>query len=109
MKTQTIKKHKQLEANINKKLFLACKVNEKRKSSNKLWVDVKDEALPIVEDRGGFVIGQYEDYDYSLETIKKNTTRFDIKAFKDKHPEIYKSFLIDGQSIELKTNYKKIK
>ena len=103
MKTQTTKKHKQLEAAINKKLFLACKVNEKRKSSNKLWVDVKDEALPIVEDRGGFVIGQYENYDYSLETIKKNTTRFDIKAFKDKHPEIYKSFLIDGESTELKT------
>jgi len=109
MKTQTTKKHKQLEAAINKKLFLACKVNEKRKSSNKLWVDVKDEALPIVEDRGGFVIGQYENYDYSLETIKKNTTRFDIKKFKECHPLIYKDFLIDGQSIELKTNYKKIK
>ena len=97
MKTQTTKKHKQLEAAINKKLFLACKV------------DVKDEALPIVEDRGGFVIGQYEDYDYSLETIKKNTTRFDIKGFKENYPELYKTYLIDGQSIELKTNYKKIK
>ena len=109
MKTQTTKKHKQREAAINKKLFLACKVNEKRKSSNKLWVDVKDEALPIVEDRGGFVIGQYENYDYSLETIKKNTTRFDIKGFKENYPELYKTYLIDGQSIELKTNYKKIK
>ena len=41
--------------------------------------------------------------------IKKATTRFDIKAFKDKHPELYESFLIGGESVELKTNYKRSK
>ena len=38
-----------------------------------------------------------------------DTTRFDIKSFKEKHPEIYDQFLIGGESVELKTNYKKAK
>ena len=44
----------------------------------------------------------------SIQTIKKNVTRFDVKKFKDCHPLIYKDFLISGESIELKTKYKKL-
>jgi len=87
-------------------LFKACEVNDQRKSLNKLWVDIKEESLPIVEESGGFVIGTYKNKDYSIEIIKKNTTRFDVKSFKEKHPEIYDSFLIGGESTELKTKYK---
>ena len=104
-----MKKHKKLEANINQKFFTTCKLNDNRNSFNKLWSTVKDETLPLVEERGGFVIGNFNNFDYSLEIIKKATTRFDIKSFKDKHPELYQSFLIDGESIELKTNYKRSK
>ena len=109
MKSQAMKKHKQLERNISQKFFNTCKLNDNRKSFVKLWTSVKDETLPLVEERGGFVIGHFNNFDYSLEIIKKATTRFDIKAFKDKHPELYESFLIGGESVELKTKYKRSK
>ena len=109
MKSQALKKHKKLERNISQKFFTTCKLNDNRKSFNKLWSTVKDETLPLVEERGGFVIGHFNNFDYSLEIIKKATTRFDIKAFKDKHPELYESFLIGGESVELKTKYKRSK
>ena len=100
------KQKKQISLKQNKLLFKACEVNDQRKSLNKLWVDIKEESLPIVEESGGFVIGTYKNKDYSIEIIKKNTTRFDVKSFKEKHPEIYESFLIGGESTELKTKYK---
>jgi hypothetical protein len=101
MKTQ--KKQKTLSPIENVKLFKACEVNHNRKTYNKLWVDVKEEALPIVEEFGGSVISKYKTKSYYIEIAKKNTTRFDIKGFKENYPELYKTYLIDGQSTELKT------
>ena len=49
MKSQTMKKHKKLERNISQKFFTTCKLNDNRKSFNKLWSTVKDETLPLVE------------------------------------------------------------
>ena len=80
MKTQ--KKQKTLSPIENVKLFKACEVNHNRKTYNKLWVDVKEEALPIVEEFGGSVISKYKTKSYYIEIAKKNTTRFDIKKFK---------------------------
>jgi hypothetical protein len=103
IKMKTQKKQKTLSPIENLKLFKACEVNHNRKSYNKLWVDVKEEALPIVEEFGGSVISKYKTKSYYIEIAKKNTTRFDIKKFKECHPLIYKDFLIDGESTELKT------
>ena len=90
----------------NLKMFNACKVNNDRKFYSKLWISVKDDVLPLVESEGGFIIGHYQKNDYSLEVIKKTITRFDVKSFKEKHPELYDSFLVQGASTELKTKYK---
>jgi hypothetical protein len=103
IKMKTQKKQKTLSPIENLKLFKACEVNHNRKTYNKLWVDVKEEALPIVEEFGGSVISKYKTKSYYIEIAKKNTTRFDIKKFKENYPELYKTYLIDGQSIELKT------
>ena len=101
MKTQ--KKQKTLSPIENLKLFKACEVNHNRKSYNKLWVDVKEEALPIVEEFGGSVISKYKTKSYYIEIAKKNTKRFDVKGFKENYPELYETYLIDGESTELKT------
>jgi hypothetical protein len=103
------KKQKATKLNVaqSQKLLKACEINSLRKSYNKLWLNVKDETIPIVEDLGGFTVGKYKGFEFSLEILKKNTTRFDVKAFKEKHPEIYDQFLVGGESVELKTNYKK--
>jgi hypothetical protein len=101
MKTQ--KKQKTLSPIENVKLFKACEVNHNRKTYNKLWVDVKEEALPIVEELGGSVISKYKTKSYYIEISKKNTTRFDVKTFKENHPEIYSKYIVDGESTELKT------
>tara|TARA_R100001015_G_scaffold13949_1_gene6323 strand:+ start:1202 stop:1531 length:330 start_codon:yes stop_codon:yes gene_type:complete len=103
-----IKKLPKLKAATSEKLFKACQTNDLRKSYNKLWVDVKEDTLPIVEAFGGFTVGKHKGHEFSLEILKKNTTRFDIKSFKEKHPEIYDQFLIGGESVELKTKYKKV-
>ena len=102
------KKLPKLKAATSQKFLKACEINDLRKSYNKLWVSVKDETLPLVEAFGGFTVGKLKNKEYSLEIIKKNVTRFDIKGFKENYPELYKTYLIDGQSIELKTKYKKI-
>jgi len=113
-KQETNKRKKMLKAKKNTlaqtnnlKLFKACEVNDLRKTYAKLWLDVKEEALPIVEEQGGFVIGKYKNKSYSLEIIKKNVVRFDVKTFKEKHEDLYNSFKVEGQSVELKTKYKK--
>jgi len=104
-----IKKLPKLKAATSAKLLKACEINLYRKSYNKLWVDIKEETLPLVEALGGFTVGKHKGHEFSLEILKKNTTRFDVKAFKDRHPEIYNNFLVGGESVELKTNYKKAK
>lgn len=105
------KKQKATKAFVaqSQQLLKACEVNFNRKSFNKLWVDIKEDTLPIVEALGGFTVGKHKGHEYSLEILLKNTTRFDIKSFKEKHPEIYSQFLVDGESVELKTKYKKVK
>ena len=86
MKTQQ-KKLPKLKGATSQKLLKACEVNDLRKNYNKLWVNVKED---------------------SLEIIKKNVTRFDVKSFKEKHQDIYNQFLISGESVELKTKFKKV-
>jgi hypothetical protein len=109
VKMSVQKKQKATKLNVaqSQKLFKACEVNFYRKSYNKLWVDIKEDTLPIVEDLGGFTVGKYKGCEFSLEIFKKPTSRFDVKAFKEKYPEIYDQFLVGGESIELKTKYKK--
>ena len=108
MKSQ-LKKLPKLKAATAEKLFNTCQVNQYRKTYNKLWIDVKEDTLPIVEAFGGFTVGKHKGHEFSLEILKKNTTRFDIKSFKEKYPEIYNQFLIGGESVELKTKYKRVK
>ena len=52
---------------------------------------------------GGSVINKYKSKSYYIEIAKKPTTRFDVKSFKEKHPQIYNSFIVEGESVELKT------
>ena len=102
------KKLPKLKAATSSKLLKACEINDLRKNYNKLWVNVKEDTLPIVEALGGVTVGKLKNKEYSLEIIKKNVIRFDVKSFKEKHQEIYNQFLISGESVELKTKYKKI-
>ena len=107
--TKQTKTKKQVATATSLKLFNACKINQLRKDYNKLWTELKDETLPIVEQNQGFITFQHKSYVGSIELVKKNTTRFNIKDLKEKHPEIYESFLIGGESTELRTKYKKVK
>ena len=87
----------------NSKLFQACEINDTRKSYNKLWVNVKEEALEIVDRMGGSIINKYKNKSYYIEASRKNTKRFDVKAFQEKHPHLYNKFIVDGEAVELKT------
>ena len=109
MSVQKQKRLPKLKAATSAKLFKTCQINDQRKNINKLWIDIKAESLEIVEAFGGFTIGKHKGHEFSLEILKKNTTRFDIKSFKEKYPEIYNQFLIGGESVELKTKYKRVK
>ena len=55
-----IKKTKTLSPIENVKLFKACELNDSRKTHNKLWIDVKSEALEIVDSLGGSIINKYK-------------------------------------------------
>jgi len=102
--TQTkIKKATNISPVENVKLFQACEVNDTRKNYNKLWTSVKGEAIEIVERVGGSIISKYKSKAFYMEIAKKNTKRFDVTSFKEKYPQLYESFLIDGESVELKT------
>lgn len=109
MSVQKQKRLPKLKAATSEKLFKICQINDHRKNYNKLWIDVKSEGLELVEAFGGFTIGKHKGHEFSLEILKKMTTRFDVKSFKEKHPEIYNQFLIGGESVELKTKYKRVK
>ena len=98
-----LKKTKTLSPIENVKLFKACELNDQRKSYNKLWINVKEEALDIVENLGGSIINKYKSKSYYIEVAKKNTTRFDLKSFKEKHPHLYDKYVVEGESVELKT------
>ena len=87
----------------NVKLFQACEINDTRKSYNKLWVNVKEEALEIVDRMGGSIINKYKKKSQYMEATRKNTKRFDVKAFQEKHPHLYNKFIVDGEAVELKT------
>ena len=102
MKTQ-LKTNKNISPVENVKLFQACEINDTRKTYNKLWVDVKEEALEIIERVGGSLISKYKSKAFYMEIAKKNTTRFDVKKFKEDHPELYTKYIVDGEAVELKT------
>ncbi len=102
-KVVQLKKTKTLTPIENEKLFKACELNDQRKLLNKTWVDVKEEALQIVDSFGGSMINKYKSKSYYIEIAKKGTTRFDVKSFKEKHPHLYKKYIVEGESIELKT------
>tara|TARA_R110000851_G_scaffold231870_1_gene384601 strand:+ start:47 stop:421 length:375 start_codon:yes stop_codon:yes gene_type:complete len=98
-----INKPKTLSPIENVKLFKACELNDSRKTYNKLWINVKSEALEIVDSLGGSIINKYKSKSYYIEIAKKNTTRFDVKSFKEQHPHLYDKFIVEGESVELKT------
>tara|TARA_R100001460_G_scaffold73758_1_gene114647 strand:+ start:2206 stop:2580 length:375 start_codon:yes stop_codon:yes gene_type:complete len=102
-KVVQLKKTKTLSPIENVKLFKACELNDQRKLLNKTWVDVKEEALQIVDSFGGSMINKYKSKSYYIEIAKKGTTRFDVKSFKEQHPHLYKKYIVEGESIELKT------
>ena len=103
MTQQKIKKATNISPVENVKLFQACEVNDTRKNYNKLWTSVKGEAIEIVERVGGSIISKYKSKAFYMEIAKKNTKRFDVTKFKEDHPSLYESYLIDGESVELKT------
>ena len=100
---QLINKPRTLSPVENVKLFKACELNDQRKLFNKTWVDVKEEALQIVDSFGGSIINKYKSKSYYIEIAKKGTTRFDVKSFKEQHPHLYKKYIVEGESVELKT------
>jgi hypothetical protein len=50
------KKLPKLKAATSSKLLKACEINDLRKNYNKLWINVKEDTLPIVEELGGFLL-----------------------------------------------------
>ena len=54
---------------------------------------------PKMTGKNGLYIG-------SVQLLHKNTSRFDVTKFKEENPDIYRKYLIAGESNELRTNYK---
>ena len=103
MTQQKVKKASNISPVENLKLFQACEVNDARKNYNKLWTSVKPEAIEIVERVGGSIISKYKSKAFYMEISKKNTKRFDVTSFKENYPDLYETYLVDGESVELKT------
>ena len=108
MKVLTTKEKKQVESySIEKKAFNLIRLQNLIKEYNKIIKLIKPEMIDHLKEKGFFVFKVTEGkktYEGSIDLLTKKTTRFDVKSFKECHPLIYKDFLINGESNEIRGN-----
>jgi hypothetical protein len=98
-------------ANIDKQALVYTKFNQTIKEYNKVNKLIKPNLIEHCQNNDNyFQFRAKERFQYigSMELVIKNTSRFDVTQFKKDHPELYDKYVVDGQSFELRSNYKKV-
>ena len=111
MKTQLKLDQLVQTANIDKQALVYTKFNQTIKEYSKVNKLIKPNLIEHCQNNDNyFQFRAKERFQYigSMELVIKNTSRFDVTSFKEKHPELYESFLVEGESFELRSNYKKV-
>mgnify|MGYP003123359731 FL=1 len=109
MKVLTTKEKKQIESrSIEKKAFSLIKLKNLVREYNKIIKLIQPEMIDHLKEKGFFVFkvtegtGHHkETYEGSIDLLTKKTSRFDVKSFKEKYPDLYETYLVNGESHEI--------
>tara|TARA_B100000073_G_scaffold251803_1_gene211931 strand:- start:47 stop:418 length:372 start_codon:yes stop_codon:yes gene_type:complete len=108
MQVLTTKEKKQIESkSIEKKAFSLIKLKNLVKEYNKIIKLIQPEMIDYLKEKGFFVFKVKEGketYEGSIDLLTKKTSRFDVKAFKENYPDLYETYLVSGESHEIRGN-----
>ena len=108
MQVLTTKEKKQIESkSIEKKAFSLIKLKNLVKEYNKIIKLIQPEMIDYLKEKGFFVFKVTEGkktYEGSIDLLTKKTSRFDVKAFKENYPDLYETYLVSGESNEIRGN-----
>ena len=108
MQVLTTKEKKQIESkSIEKKAFSLIKLKNLVKEYNKIIKLIQPEMIDYLKEKGFFVFKVKEGketYEGSIDLLTKKTSRFDVKAFKENYPDLYETYLVNGESHEIRGN-----
>ena len=108
MQVLTTKEKKQIESkSIEKKAFSLIRLQNLIKEYNKIIKLIKPEMIDHLKEKGFFVFKVTEGkktYEGSIDLLTKKTSRFDVKAFKENYPDLYETYLVNGESHEIRGN-----
>ena len=108
MQVLTTKEKKQIESkSIEKKAFSLIRLQNLIKEYNKIIKLIKPEMIDHLKEKGFFVFKVTEGkktYEGSIDLLTKKTSRFDVKAFKENYPDLYETYLVSGESHEIRGN-----
>tara|TARA_B100000900_G_C20449044_1_gene662354 strand:+ start:285 stop:656 length:372 start_codon:yes stop_codon:yes gene_type:complete len=108
MQVLTTKEKKQIESkSIEKKAFSFIKLKNLVKEYNKIIKLIQPEMIDHLKEKGFFVFKVKEGketYEGSIDLLTKKTSRFDVKAFKENYPDLYETYLVSGESHEIRGN-----
>ena len=108
MQVLTTKEKKQIESkSIEKKAFSLIKLKNLVKEYNKIIKLIQPEMIDHLKEKGFFVFKVKEGketYEGSIDLLTKKTSRFDVKAFKENYPDLYETYLVNGESHEIRGN-----
>tara|TARA_R100000329_G_scaffold693_1_gene1340 strand:+ start:139 stop:510 length:372 start_codon:yes stop_codon:yes gene_type:complete len=108
MQVLTTKEKKQIESkSIEKKAFSLIKLKNLVKEYNKIIKLIQPEMIDYLKEKGFFVFKVKEGketFEGSIDLLTKKTSRFDVKAFKENYPDLYETYLVSGESNEIRGN-----
>jgi len=108
MQVLTTKEKKQIESkSIEKKAFSFIKLKNLVKEYNKIIKLIQPEMIDYLKEKGFFVFKVKEGketFEGSIDLLTKKTSRFDVKAFKENYPDLYETYLVSGESHEIRGN-----
>mgnify|MGYP003110237234 FL=1 len=108
MQVLTTKEKKQIESkSIEKKAFSLIKLKNLVKEYNKIIKLIQPEMIDHLKEKGFFVFKVKEGketFEGSIDLLTKKTSRFDVKAFKENYPDLYETYLVSGESHEIRGN-----
>ena len=108
MQVLTTKEKKQIESkSIEKKAFSLIKLKNLVKEYNKIIKLIQPEMIDYLKEKGFFVFKVKEGketFEGSIDLLTKRSWRFDVKAFKENYPDLYETYLVSGESHEIRGN-----
>ena len=108
MQVLTTKEKKEIQSrSIEKKAFSYIRLKNLVKEYNKIIKLLQPEMIDHLKETGFFVFKVKEGketFEGSIDLLTKKTSRFDVKAFKEKYPDLYETYLVSGESHEIRGN-----